>query len=361
MQSFIKYPRGKSREINQIRNMIPNYSRYIEPFFGGGAVFFDLMPKKAAVNDISVNLMDFYSLIQKEDKVFYKYLLKYDNLFQCLVNSATDSSSVLVDAYNTENDSITEKAVDSILKKSSSDTELIPNMKEYRETVLKNVRDKFRRTHRNSLKKPFSSNDLKENLITEFTGGLYIYFRNIYNDINLGKIKADIQYKIANFYFIREYCYGSMFRYNQNNEFNVPYGGMSYNRKNFRHKIDSMFSSETVSLLNNAELYNLDFEDFMDRIQLSENDFMFLDPPYDTDFSSYENRSFNSDDQIRLCSYLKKTPAPFILIIKNTDFIYNLYKDDFNIKSFDKKYAYNIKCRNIQDVKHLIISNMQLF
>lgn len=59
-----------------------------------------------------------------------------------------------------------------------------------------------------------------------------MYFRKVFNDINLGKISnQSMQYQAANFYFIREYCYGSMFRYNSKGEFNIPYGGMSYNKK----------------------------------------------------------------------------------------------------------------------------------
>ena len=45
-----------------------------------------------------------------------------------------------------------------------------------------------------------------------------------------------------------------------------------------------------------------------------------------------------------------------MLVIKNTDFIYNLYKK-FNIKSFDKKYSVSLKNRNDRSVEHLIITN----
>ena len=86
---------------------------------------------------------------------------------------------------------------------------------------------------------------------------------------------------------------------------------------------------------------------------------MFLDPPYDTDFSDYEGRSFSKEDQIRLANSLKNTPAKFILVIKNTEFIYSLYRDNFRIMSFDKQYSYNVRSRNDRDVKHLIITNIQ--
>ncbi len=65
--------------------------------------------------------------------------------------------------------------------------------------------------------------------------------------------------------------------------------------------------------------------------------------------------------QIRLRAYLKNTKAKFMLIIKNTDFIYNLYnRSGFFIKSFDKKYLVSIKNRNDKDVEHLIITNYEI-
>lgn len=73
----------------------------------------------------------------------------------------------------------------------------------------------------------------------------------------------------------------------------------------------------------------------------------FLDPPYDTDFSTYAQNEFGHEEQKRLCECLKRTPAKILLIIKNTDFIYELYKDNFNITSFDKKYMVSFMNRNL--------------
>ena len=50
-----------------------------------------------------------------------------------------------------------------------------------------------------------------------------------------------------------------------------------------------------------------------------------------------------------------------MLIIKNTDFIYNLYRNNgFYIKSFDKKYLVSFQNRNNKDVEHLIITNYEM-
>ena len=57
MRPLIKWAGGKSSEIKYVEKIIPKHSRYIEPFFGGGALFFDLEPEKAVINDVSTELM----------------------------------------------------------------------------------------------------------------------------------------------------------------------------------------------------------------------------------------------------------------------------------------------------------------
>ena len=54
---MIKYRGGKSKEIPNIIWHIPRFSgRYIEPFLGGGALFFYLEPKKAIINGFEVEV-----------------------------------------------------------------------------------------------------------------------------------------------------------------------------------------------------------------------------------------------------------------------------------------------------------------
>ena len=54
MNPMIKYRGGKSKEIAHfISNMPSEYNRYIEPFFGGGALYFYLEPDKAIIKDVN--------------------------------------------------------------------------------------------------------------------------------------------------------------------------------------------------------------------------------------------------------------------------------------------------------------------
>jgi len=66
MKPLIKYRGGKSREIPYLEKHIPHFKgRYIEPFFGGGALFFHLQPEKSIINDINTKLMEFYKDVKE--------------------------------------------------------------------------------------------------------------------------------------------------------------------------------------------------------------------------------------------------------------------------------------------------------
>ena len=65
MNPMLKYRGGKSREIPMFQKYIPSsYSTYIEPFLGGGAVFFHLEPERAIVNDVNSRLISFYECVR---------------------------------------------------------------------------------------------------------------------------------------------------------------------------------------------------------------------------------------------------------------------------------------------------------
>lgn len=51
-----------------------------------------------------------------------------------------------------------------------------------------------------------------------------------------------------------------------------------------------MFNNEVEDVFDGTDIYCTDFEDFLDNIELNSDDFMFLDPPYDTDFLTMKER-----------------------------------------------------------------------
>jgi DNA adenine methylase len=368
MQTLIKWPGGKTSEYEIIKKYIPEYTRYIEPFFGGGAVFFNQKPQQAIINDISLNLMNFYRYIKLNDDRLKKCLYCIYDEWEMLKKAASQKAQALsatFSAYRT-NETLKERLENEIEISCNELAEII--IEQSRVTIDRNlllhelnrmVKDKVFRTRKNELKNnlSLSESDLLDNIITGFTSGYYMYMRNILNRIETkNELFIAQEYKIAIFYFVREFCYGSMFRYNKAGEFNIPYGGIAYNNKDFKKKIDLLFSEETQTYFKNTQLFCSDFEVIMDMAK--EDDFIFLDPPYDTDFSDYENRSFGETDQRRLAERLYKTKSKFLLIIKNTALISELYQNkNFNIFAFDNTYSYCVKGRNDRNAVHLIITN----
>ena len=63
MKTLLKWAGGKERELKFILPKIPSFiDNYYEPFFGGGAVYFNLdtVNNRCYVNDASDELMNFY-------------------------------------------------------------------------------------------------------------------------------------------------------------------------------------------------------------------------------------------------------------------------------------------------------------
>ena len=154
-------------------------------------------------------------------------------------------------------------------------------------------------------------------------------------------------------------AYSGLFRYNDNGDFNVPYGGISYNHKTMTAKMDYYRSPELLHHFAKTTIESLDFEEFFNLHQPTEHDFVFLDPPYDSEFSTYAQNEFTKDDQKRLADYLcNRCRAKWQLVIKYTPYIYSLYdREGIVIKKFDKKYVVSFMNRNDKDVEHLIITN----
>jgi DNA adenine methylase len=83
MKPLIKYRGGKSNEIPYISKHIPKYrGRYIEPFLGGGALYFHLEPQNAIINDINSKLMSFYSGVKKDYSNLRKELDEIETLYK---------------------------------------------------------------------------------------------------------------------------------------------------------------------------------------------------------------------------------------------------------------------------------------
>ncbi|MEW6701573.1 MAG: DNA adenine methylase, partial [Bacteroidota bacterium] len=65
IKSPLRYPGGKSKAIDSISKLIPDFTEFREPFVGGGSVFVYLKQKFPSrnfwINDIYQNLYHFWN------------------------------------------------------------------------------------------------------------------------------------------------------------------------------------------------------------------------------------------------------------------------------------------------------------
>jgi DNA adenine methylase len=114
--------------------------------------------------------------------------------------------------------------------------------------------------------------------------------------------------------------------------------------------------------LEDTVIEQMDFEEFLGKYEPEEDDFLFLDPPYDSEFNTYTQNTFDMRDQERLADYLRhRCRSKFLLVIKYTPAIYALYNHpELFIRSFDKRYMVSFQDRNNREAEHLVITNYKI-
>lgn len=77
---LIKWAGGKRRLLTEIEGLVPpTFSKYYEPFFGGGAVFFSLLPKAATLSDTNGELIQMYAQVRDQPDAVLKCLKRLQN------------------------------------------------------------------------------------------------------------------------------------------------------------------------------------------------------------------------------------------------------------------------------------------
>lgn len=366
IKPMLKWAGGKTSELPIIHKYMPQkFDAFYEPFIGGGAVWLTIDDThKMYVNDLSKELTNLYDNIRNQNIVFFNFIQQFNDLWLYISKFCKEHEFELEHLYlEFKDNKLTIKEVENKINNlTKEDTclsfylenQLLQNS--YRKYVL----DKFKRTKNNEIKKgDLPKADYIKNIETAFKAAAYMFVRLLYNKFLTNKQTFGQAVNAAIYFIIRDLAYSGMFRFNENNEFNVPYGGMGYNSKDFNNKLSHMRSSKVANHFKKSIINQGDFYDFMKKYPPKENDFIFLDPPYDTEFSSYEGNDFNSNDQTRLANYLiQECKGKWMMVIKYTDFIYSLYdKPGIEIISFDKRYAVSFMDRNSQEVTHILIRN----
>lgn len=282
MKPLVKYRGGKSKEIPHLIKHIPQFSgKYIEPFFGGGALFFHLEPKKAIINDINSRLISFYLGIK-------------DNF-------------------------------------------------EYLKTELSEIEKRYTINRKRFEELKSKTPDRRVNDENEF---LYYEIREMFNDLTEKRYSEALLY-----FFINKTAYSGMIRYNSKGEFNVPYG-------RYKNLNTSLVTKAHNKLLANTEIYNFDYAKIFEMAE--EDDFMFLDPPYDCVFSDYGNvehkDGFNEKNHSVLADNFRELKCKALMVIGRTPLTEKLY-EDLIVDEYGKSYAVNIRNRFKSEAKHILISN----
>jgi DNA adenine methylase len=127
------------------------------------------------------------------------------------------------------------------------------------------------------------------------------------------------------FYYLNRTGYNGLCRFNSKGGFNVPFG--TY--KTINYKTDF---SDYVPLLRNWAFTNTDFED----MPIEDDDFIYADPPYDVQFTTYSAGGFGWEEQERAAQWLSKHKGPVILSNQATPRIVKLYRSlKFTVKFLD--------------------------
>ena len=281
MNPVLKYRGGKSREIPRFLQYIPdNFDRYIEPFFGGGAVYFYLEPDNAIINDVNERLMLFYRQLRDNYPEMRMQLNEIQRVYE-------------------ENQAAYKK-----LKKESPDKR-VPNANEE----------------------------------------LYYKMRSLFNH------PGDQYLDGVVYFFINKTAYSGMIRYNNNGEYNVPFG-------RYPNLNTQLVTEQHSRLLQRAELYNFDYKQIFD--MAGENDFMFLDPPYDCVFNDYGNidmmNGFDEAEHRRLAEDFRNLSCRALMIIGKTPLTMELY-GKYVSDEYYKNYAVNIRNRFNNDKMHIVVKN----
>jgi DNA adenine methylase len=357
---FLKWPGGKSDELAAIAAAAPSLTgRLIDPFVGGGSV---LLATPAVVpawaNDACTDLVRLYERAASSDPVSRE---AFDS-----VAETWDGLSRLPELYAELAMAFRSSARSALRDAVSSRALALRRMAEHAGPDLADVflarldRDlpsKFGRMRRiQASSGELSAPDLLANVEGAVRSAFYMAVRHRYNRAR--RAGRWDRLRSADFLFLRELAYAAMFRFNARGEFNVPYGGITYNRKSLADKVELMFSQAMQARLQATQWRSVDFEPFLEEAAPTEDDLVFVDPPYDSDFSSYDDLPFGWRDQRRLEDVLGSLRSRVIVVIKDTAMIRDLYGSaHWRISQAAKTYMWTIKSRNDRSATHLTITN----
>ena len=271
---FVKWAGGKRQVINELLKYVPDeFDTYYEPFVGGGALLFELSPKKAVINDSNEELMNVYNVLCNEEK------------FKKMCN--------LLNSYETK----------------------------HNEEFYYNIRNKDRS------KTAF-------NRLSDYT-------------------------RAARTIYLNKACFNGLYRVNSKNEFNVPFGKKTHVNT---YEGSNLITVSNYLTMNDVKILSVDFEEAVK--DAKKGDFVYFDPPYDSDtksFTSYTETGFDKSEQTRLARVFKELDKKGVYVMlsnHSTVLVNELYKG-YHIYTIEAKRNINANGKKRGKVEELIITNYE--
>ncbi|GAA6622843.1 DNA adenine methylase [Scytonema sp. NUACC26] len=128
--------------------------------------------------------------------------------------------------------------------------------------------------------------------------------------------RSDTQNAAEWFYYLNKQGFNGLCRFNQSGLFNVPFG--KYSKLNTKQDL-----REYVPVIQDWEFTCTDFSE----TEIKDGDFIYVDPPYDVEFTQYSKEVFNWNEQVRLAEWLKQSEQTVFASNQATPRILELYGD----------------------------------
>lgn len=288
-EPILSWAGGKRHLLEPIMDRLPSkelFDTYYEPFFGGGAVFFELAPSNGYINDVNPKLMNFYRQVQEQPERIISENKSLDDKFQ-------------------------------------------PLDEEGKKEFYYERREEF--------------NSLRQD----------------------GECKDRLREAVL-FLFLNRSCWNSLYRTNQDGEFNVPYGTKPTPIEPIEPRI-----REGHRILQNTSISSTDFTFVEDLVE--EDDLVYFDPPYPgsgqtASFEKYVPGGFDEDKQTELRDLARRLDerGAYVLITNGPGAI-DLYKDgqlpNFRIKKINGERRINSDSTKRTDIgsTDIIVTNISPF
>jgi len=143
---------------------------------------------------------------------------------------------------------------------------------------------------------------------------LFYRHRDRFNQL-VRKGRAHTEEAAQLFYYLNRTCFNGLCRFNKGGDFNVPFG--TYTTINY-----ALDFAEYARVFVRWEFSNKDIES----LEIEPEDFVYADPPYDVEFTTYSAGGFSWDDQVRTARLLAKHRGPVVISNQATERIIELYE-----------------------------------